>query len=143
MQMKDGLARAGTVVEDRAIAVEEVTFAGEFGGNQMQLADHRLIFVRRVVQRDKMLSRDEQNVRGCLRADVLECQELRVFVNDFGRNLLRGNFAKQAVGTHQFPPPGAASSRRTTNGVNPSRPRSCSPSWCAASSPEILPTRTR
>lgn len=50
MKMKDGLACTGAVVEDGAIAVEEIAFASELRGNQMQLADYGLIFMRGVVQ---------------------------------------------------------------------------------------------
>jgi hypothetical protein len=39
-------------------------------------------------------------VRGRRRADVFERKNLWIFVNDFRRNLLRGNFAKQAVSAH-------------------------------------------
>src|ERR1700689_2598494 len=49
MKVKDGLAGTGAVVEDGAISIEQVPFAGEFRGDQMQLADHRLILVRGVV----------------------------------------------------------------------------------------------
>src|SRR5208282_1637919 len=109
----------------------------------VQLADDRLIFMRRVVQRNEMFSWNEQDMSGRLRADVLEREDVRILVNDLGRNLFCGNFTEQAVGAHQFPPGGVASSRRTTIGVTPSRLRSCSPNWRASSSPETLPTRTR
>ena len=39
MQMKDGLASAGTVVEDGAIAREEIAFGGKFGGDELQFAE--------------------------------------------------------------------------------------------------------
>src|SRR5579859_4387086 len=64
MKMKDGLAGACAVVEDRAIAGEKIAFAGELRGDQMQLADHGLVFGLRVVQRNEMFSRAEQDVRG-------------------------------------------------------------------------------
>jgi len=83
MEMEDGLAGAGAVVEDRAIAVEQIALAGELRGNQMELADHRLILVRRVVERNKMFSRDKQDVRRRLRADVLERENVGIFVDDF------------------------------------------------------------
>ena len=83
MKMKDGLAGACAVVEDRAIAREKIAFAGELRGDQMQLADHGLVFGLRVVQRNEMFSRAEQDVRGRLRADVLESENFGIFVDDF------------------------------------------------------------
>src|SRR5277367_2996364 len=110
MEMEDGLAGAGAIVEDGAIAVEKIAFSGELRGHQMQFADHRLVFMCRIVQRNKMLSRDKQDVRRRLRADVLERENIWIFVDDFGWNLFRGDFAEQAVSAHQFPPEGVASS---------------------------------
>src|SRR5580700_11389043 len=143
MQMKNGLAGAAAVVEHRAVASQKIALSGELRGHQMQLTNYGLILCFCVVQRNKVSSRTQQNVRGRLRADVLERKNLGVFVDDFGRNLFRGNFAKQAVSAHRSPPAGAVSSRRTTMGVTPSRLRSCSPNCRAASSPATLPTRTR
>ena len=94
VEMKNRLAGAGTIVEDRAISIEQIAFSGELRGNQMQLADDRLILVRRVVKRNEVLSRDKQNVRRRLRADVLERENVRVFVDNFGWNLLRSDFAE-------------------------------------------------
>src|SRR5438552_18501459 len=90
-----------------------------------------------------MLPRTDQDVRGRLRADILEGEDFRIFVDHLRWNLLGRDLTEQAVGAHRFPPPGGPSSRRVTNGVDPWRSWSCSPSWRAASSPEILPTRTR
>src|SRR2546422_4900731 len=120
-----------------------MAFARELGGDQLQLAEDGLLSWCGFGQRFKMFARANQNVRGRLRANVLKRENIRIFVHDFRRNLLRGDFAEQTVGTHRLPPAGAPSSRRVTNGVKPSRSWSCSPNWCAASSPEILPTRTR
>src|SRR5579859_1470304 len=143
MEMEDGLARARAVIEKRAVTCEEIALAGELRGNQMQLADQRLILGRRFVERNKMFSRAKQNMRWRLRADVLKRKDFGILVNDFRRNLFCRNFAEQAISAHQFPPVGASSSRRTTNGVNPSRSRSLSPNCRAASSPDTFPTRTR
>jgi len=83
MEMEDGLAGAGAIVEDGAIAVEKIAFSGELCGDQMQLADDRLIFMRRVVQGNKMFSGDKQDMCGRLGADVLERENIWIFVNDF------------------------------------------------------------
>jgi len=83
MKMKDGLAGACAVVEDRAIAREKIAFAGELRGDKMQFADDGLILRRRVIERNEMFSRAEQDVRGRLRADVLESENFGIFVDDF------------------------------------------------------------
>src|SRR5579864_3569540 len=141
--MKYGLTSARSIVEDRPIATQKVALACDLRSHQLQLANHCLVLAFCVIQRSKMLSRAQQNVRRRLRADVFERKNLGILVHDLGRNLLRGDLAEQAVSAHQFPPAGADSSSRTTIGVTPSRWRSCSPNCRAASSPETLPTRTR
>lgn len=83
MKMEDGLAGAGAIVEDGAIACQEIALAGELRSDQMELADDGLIFGRRVVQRNEMFARHKQDVRGRLRADVFEGKDVRVFINDF------------------------------------------------------------
>lgn len=50
MEMKDGLARARAVIEKRAVACQQISFAGELRGHQMQFADQRLILGCRFVK---------------------------------------------------------------------------------------------
>jgi len=38
MEMENGLARAAAIVQHRAVAYEEVAFAGKLCGDQLQLA---------------------------------------------------------------------------------------------------------
>src|SRR5437016_14630267 len=124
MQMKDGLARPGTVIQDRAVTREELALARELRGHQLQLTKYGLIFGPGFGQRFKMFTRTNQDMRGRLRADVLKREKIRIFVDDLRRNLLRGNLAEQTVGAHRIPPAGVPSSNRVTNGLKPSRARS-------------------
>src|SRR5580658_9420036 len=101
MKMEHGLACASAIVEDRAITVKQVALAGELRGNQMQLADHRLVFRSCVVQRNKMFSRAQQYVCRRLRAYIFEREKISVFVNNLGRNFSHGNFTESAVSAHQ------------------------------------------
>ena len=114
MKMKDGLSRAAAIVENGAIAGEQIAFLGEFRCNQLQFPEHRLIFRGGIVQRGKMFSRADQNVRRSLRVDIFKRKHLFIFINEFRRNLLRGDFAEQTIRVHHFTPEGAASSNRTT-----------------------------
>jgi hypothetical protein len=50
MQVKDRLACACTVVEDRAVAFQKVALAGQFRRDEMQLTDYGLIFRASVIQ---------------------------------------------------------------------------------------------
>src|SRR2546429_2614108 len=143
MVLEEGLGCSAGVVYDGAVAFQKIALAGKLRGGQLEFAKNGLMFGCRLVQRFEMFARANQNVRGRLRADVFEGKKIGIFVDDLRWNFLRRDFAEQTVGTHRFPPAGKPSSRRVTNGVKPSRSWSCSPNWRAASSPEILPTRTR
>jgi hypothetical protein len=57
VEMKYGLTCASAIVEDRTITIQQVALAGQFRGNQLQLSNHRLVFRRRVIQRNEMFSR--------------------------------------------------------------------------------------
>src|SRR5437879_7080339 len=103
MQMKDGLARPGTVIQDRAVAREELALARELRGHQLQLTKYGLIFRRGFGQRFKMLTRTNQDMRGRLRADVLKREEVGVFVDNLRWNLLRGNRSEEHTSELQSP----------------------------------------
>src|SRR5690349_16114317 len=124
MQMKDRLAGAGAIIQDRAIAREDLAFTRELRGHQLQLAEYGLILGRGFGQRYKMFAWTNQDVRRRLRADILKREKVGILIHDLRRNLFRGNLAEQTVGAHRVPPEGVPSSNRVTNGVKPSRWRS-------------------
>lgn len=54
VEMEDGLAGARAVVEDGAIAGEQVAFGGELGGDKLELAEESGVVLVRVLQRGEM-----------------------------------------------------------------------------------------
>src|SRR5258708_2368539 len=143
MKMKHGLARSAPVVHHCAVAFEQIALARELRCHKVEFPEDTLILCGGFMQRSKMFFWTNQDVRGRLRADVFKGKYICIFVNNLGGDLFACDFAEKTIGAHRLPPEDVPSSRRTTNGVNPSRLRSCSPNWRAASSPETLPTRTR
>lgn len=81
MQMEDRLPRVRTNVIDRAKAILQAAFAGEFSGNQVRVADNLLIGLGQMVNADDVLLGDDQNVRRCARLDVFKSEDLLIFVN--------------------------------------------------------------
>src|SRR5450432_3700297 len=143
VQMKNGLSRTAAVVEHSAVASEQILFFRKLRSDQLQLAQQRLVICGRVLQRSKVFSRADQNVRRRLRTDVFKSKTIFVIVDKLCRNLFCTDFAKEAILAHLVAPEFTPSSRRRTVGLKPSFSRSFSPKSCAASSPEIFPTRTR
>src|SRR6266849_4415276 len=100
MQMENRLAGAAAVVDDRTIAGEQTELCGQLRGEQLQLAEERLVAGLGVVQRREMFSRTNENVRGCLRIDVFKGEHVVIFIDELRGNLLRADFAEQAVRIH-------------------------------------------
>lgn len=87
MKVKNGLARAAAVVEHGAIAGEEIALPGQFGGDKMQLAKDRLVRRRSIVERGEMLAGADEKVSGSLWGDILERENVVIFIDN-----LRGDF---------------------------------------------------
>src|SRR5258708_4798222 len=136
MQMEHALPCSAAIVQNRAITFEKVALARKLCGDKLDASQNLSVLGRSLVERHKMFARANQNVRGRLRMNVFKRENFRIFVNHLGRNLFLTDLAEQAVFAQRLPPDPGASSRRTTNGTNPSLPRNCSPNWRAASSPE-------
>ncbi len=102
MQMKYRLPCAASVVHNGSVAIQQIQFARQLCRDELQLAQKGLIFRTGLVQRSKMLTRANQDVRGRLRTDIFKREHFVVLVHDLGRNFLRGNFAEQAVSAHSF-----------------------------------------
>src|ERR1700751_4489370 len=143
MEMEPGLAGAAAVIEDGPVPRQEMTFLSKLCRDELQFSEQTLLGRGGVMQCGKVFTRADENVSGGLRTDVLESEDVVILIDDLGWNFLGADLAEQAILVHYLTPDAAGSSRRTTKSAKPSLLRSCSPKPWAASSPEILPTRTR
>jgi hypothetical protein len=98
--MKYGLTSAPPIIQHGPVSTEQIELASELCRHKLQFTQNGLILGGGFVERCQVFSRADQNVRGRLRADVLEGEDVIILVNDFGRNLLGGDFAEKAVGVH-------------------------------------------
>ena len=88
VQVKNGLAGAGTDVEHGAITVLNLSLTRNIGGREMALTDNFSVGAFGFFQSRKMSFWNDEHMRGSLRVDVFESKDVLVFVD-----LLRGNFA--------------------------------------------------
>ena len=79
MQMKHGLAGAGSDIEYRAITLFDLAFASDLGRNQIQIANDFGVRGARLFDIDDVLLRDDQHMRWSLRLNVLEGIDAGVF----------------------------------------------------------------
>jgi len=98
VQVEDGLPSAGTDVEDGAVSLLDVALAGDVGGGEMAAADNFGVGGLGLFQSGKMLLGDDENVRGGLRVDVFEGENVVVLVNFSGGNFAAEDAAEEAVG---------------------------------------------
>ena len=104
MQVKNRLTGARAGVDDDAESVGDFQFAGERGGHPVQMAYQRLVGRIGVERRSKMLARNNQQVHGRLRVDVVKGEAGIIGIGDFGGDLPVHDFAEDAgcrsVGFH-------------------------------------------
>ena len=98
MEVKDGLSGAGADVEDGAVSLLDVALACDVGGGEVAAADDFGVGGLGLFQSGKMFFGNDENVRGGLRVDVFEGEDVVVLVNFFSRDFATDHAAEEAVG---------------------------------------------
>ena len=98
MEVEDGLSGAGADVEDGAVALLDVALAGDVGGGEVAAADEFSVGGIGFFQSGKMLFGDDENVRGGLRVNVFEGEDVVILVNFLGGNFAVDDAAEEAIG---------------------------------------------
>jgi len=88
VEVRHGFAGVRAVVDDKAKAVGELELAGELAGDEQEMAEDGFIGGRGVADSRDDFFRNEEQVNGRLRLDVMKSEAEIVFVLD-----ARGNFA--------------------------------------------------
>ncbi len=99
VEVEDGLAGAGAVVDDQAVIAETIRLGGALGG-QEQPAEEALIGVVGGGEAVEMAFGYDQPVHGGGGFDVFENVIGVVFVDFLGRDLSRGDFTEEAILMH-------------------------------------------
>lgn len=82
VDVEDGLADVGAVVDDEAVAgLFEALFAGDFGAGEHELAEEFGVIVGGVVEVDDVFFGDDEDVDRGGGGDVAECDAVFVFVD--------------------------------------------------------------
>ena len=99
VDVKHALAGFAVRIEHGPIAAVVITV---LLGKRRREPDHRanqwIVILRQIVERSDVLSRDNEQVKGCLGVDVLERDELLVLIHDRASDLARNDLAEKAVG---------------------------------------------
>ena len=103
MEMGNGFPRVGTIVDDQAVAsAVQTQQAGDFGGLEEEVAEHRLIGGACLAHAHNRLLRHDQYVRGRLRLEVVESEDKVILVHDPGRQLAGNEFLKESHANKTF-----------------------------------------
>ena len=96
--VKDALTCSGPRVYNRPVAAFVYPFfARKLGGNREQVPELGFVLRSGRVKRMNVLSRNNQNVHGCLRIYVAKCNRSVVLIDHSRSNLFRHYFTEQAV----------------------------------------------
>jgi hypothetical protein len=96
--MKDRLSGAEADVEDGAVSLLDVALAGDVGGGEVAAADQFGVGGFGLFQSGKMFFGDDEDVRGGLRIDVFEGEDVVVLVNSLGGDFAAEDAAEEAIG---------------------------------------------
>ncbi len=96
--MENRLSGAGAHVEDGAVSLLDVALAGDLGGGEVAAADDFGVGGLGLFQSGKMFLGNNENVRGGLRVDVFEGEDVVVLVNFFGGDFAAEDAAEEAIG---------------------------------------------
>src|ERR1700682_1304002 len=102
--MKDALPRSVTVVKYGAVTSSDISIARQPCRYQLQSTQQRPVRRSGIIECRKVFSRANEHVRGRLRVDVFKREDVGIFVNDLGGDLLLADFAKQAIIAHRASP---------------------------------------
>src|SRR5262249_37393733 len=81
VQMEDCLSGVRADVINGAKAVIKLALAGEFGGNELAIADQLRVSLGRLINANDVLLGDDENVRWRSRLDVFKGEDSVVFVH--------------------------------------------------------------
>jgi hypothetical protein len=99
MQMEDGLSGAKADVKYGAVSLLDIALAGDLGGGQVAAADEFGIRGLGFIQSREMFFRNNQHMCGSLRVDVLEGEDVGIFIDFLGGNLAPEEAAEKATGS--------------------------------------------
>ena len=98
MKVEDGLSGSGADIENGAISILDFALAGNICRRQMASADDLGVGTFRFLQSSKMPLGNNQHMRGCLRIDVFEGEDVFILVDFFRVNLAADHTAEEAIG---------------------------------------------
>jgi hypothetical protein len=98
VEVKDGLSSARADVKNGPVSLLDVALAGNLSRDQMAASDDLGVGRLSFFQSRKMFLGHDEHVRGRLRTDVFEGDNMFVFVNLLRGNLAANDAAEEAVG---------------------------------------------
>ena len=103
MEMVYGLASVGTAVGNNAVAVTDSCAGGDQRNIFEDISDLRAGIFRDILDGVHMHFRNDENVNGGLRIQILESEDLVIFVNFGRRDETCGNFTKNTIFHNEKP----------------------------------------
>jgi hypothetical protein len=96
VQVGHRLAGVRTVIHHEPEAVRELELSRDIAGDEQEMAEHDLILGGGFRDARNYFFRDDQQVNGCLRLDIMQHEALLVLVFDSRGNFAVDNFLKES-----------------------------------------------
>lgn len=97
MEVEDGLTRAWTYIEHRAITIFNAALAGDLRRHQVAAAYGLGIFGCCFLHAPNVFFGNDENVRRGLRINIFEGKGVGVFIDFFGRHFATDDAAEKTV----------------------------------------------
>ena len=102
VQVRDGLATIGTVVDHDAETLGKVKLTAQLGGHEQQMTQRRLVFRGGLAYAGNGLARHNEYMRRSLRRDIVESHAHGVLVDQLRGNLAVSDFLEKRLrGAHK------------------------------------------
>ena len=97
VQMKNGLSRVRANIGQKTKAALQTQILGYFCRGRIDFCQQRTILWRQIGHRSDMTLRNQQNMVGSLRIEILKGHHIIIFVHNRARYLARHDFTKYAI----------------------------------------------
>src|SRR5579872_546889 len=97
VQVVDGLSAFGTGADDEAVSLAESLLAGDLGGFEHEVAEEGVILADGFGHRSEVFLRDDEDVGGRDRLNIVEGEHEVVFLHFFRRDAAGDELAEEAI----------------------------------------------
>lgn len=102
--MRDRLPTIFLAIDYHPVTARQTELLRQLHRDELEVAEEHLVIRRGIVEGGNHLLRNNQDVSGSLRADIVKCQTEIIFIGNFCRDGLIENLEEDVIREHDGPP---------------------------------------